>query len=397
MRGTVLQLHDNLAVNYPSGNDVLLTTLGPVTQRLIVDVDLGHSSCQNLKLSATGIIVQCRMGAGPTSLPESISLWRAAEPLCSAAWSSSGAASAEVTGAVSGDRAFTLEETRASMLAWVDELFEESIERLYDGAGWLPQAFLTYFAGPPDGKHAKMVEMLVVLVHEFSQVPIVVMHFGMCAPADWTPKRFPRMVLIHMGPLPGDSGRSFNFNKIRAMITARIRVGVQLDADQFVAPGVDALFQLTEKECTRAYPMPLMPSHFAERGPGMVEERLLSRAGGKYWERYCPGDPTNLSRFCTYQTTRWGHAHPTWTFWALPFLGRWLRMNFRDETLPRRVRDEDMGELGVMSALRIVIVPEDEDLLNIGLWEEGGTKQCVLRSALLFTLSTAGLLCTACG
>jgi hypothetical protein len=64
-----------------------------------------------------------------------------------------------------------------------------------------------------------------------------------------------------------------------------------------------------------------------------------------------------------------------WTYWALPFLGRWLRMNFRDETLPRRVRDADKGELGVMTALRVTDVPEDEDVLNIGVWEEGGTKQ----------------------
>lgn len=50
-------------------------------------------------------------------------------------------------------------------------------------------------------------------------------------------------------------------------------------------------------------------------------------------------------------------------------------MNLRDETLPRRIRDADKGELGVMTALRITDVPEDEDLLNIGIWEEGGEKQ----------------------
>ena len=58
---------------------------------------------------------------------------------------------------------------------------------------------------------------------------------------------------------------------------------------------------------------------------------------GKYWDRYCPGDVNDLRRSCPWQTTRWGHAHPTWTYWALPFLGRWLRRNLRDETLPRRV------------------------------------------------------------
>ena len=28
------------------------------------------------------------------------------------------------------------------------------------------------------------------------------------------------------------------------------------------------------------------------------------------------------------------HAHPTWTYWALPFFGRWVRRHFRDERLP---------------------------------------------------------------
>ena len=29
----------------------------------------------------------------------------------------------------------------------------------------------------------------------------------------------------------------FNFNKIRSFLLARVRVGVELDSDQFVAPG----------------------------------------------------------------------------------------------------------------------------------------------------------------
>jgi hypothetical protein len=52
-------------------------------------------------------------------------------------------ARAEPTGGVSGNRAFTLAQTQTTMVAWVDELFEEAIDRLYDGAGWIPQAFLT--------------------------------------------------------------------------------------------------------------------------------------------------------------------------------------------------------------------------------------------------------------
>ena len=163
----------------------------------------------------------------------------------------------------------------------------------------------------------------------------MVVHFGGSAPAGWTPKRFPKMVLLHMGPLPviGSLARSFNFNKMRAMIIARIKVGVQLDADQFVAPGVDAIFgahsnstlsaalgprlcsvswlrlrvsalpnvgschapafrfvemldltrafrsglclsvlsfnvlDRTAEEITQEYPIPIMPSHFADRSP----------------------------------------------------------------------------------------------------------------------------------
>merc|ERR1719433_715183 len=134
---------------------------------------------------------------------------------------------------------------------------------------------------------------------------------------------------------------------------ARVKIGVQLDADQFVAPGVDAIFARTEQEVTKDYPLPILPAHFLDRTP---------RDTGAYWARYCPKDK------CKWQTQRWGHAHPTYTFWALPFLGRWLRRNFRDETLPTK-------EGGSMSSLRVRMVPEDEDLLNIGTWEEKGTKQ----------------------
>ena len=48
----------------------------------------------------------------------------------------------------------------------------ESRTRLYgdeDGMGWLPRGFLTYFAGPPAGRHAQMTEALIESVHAFSQ------------------------------------------------------------------------------------------------------------------------------------------------------------------------------------------------------------------------------------
>jgi len=216
------------------------------------------------------------------------------------------------------------------------------------------RAFVNYYAGAPDGKHAAMTEELVESVHKFSSYPIVVFHFGSITPESWTPERFPRLVLIHAEPLPPGSGRSFNFNKMRAMLLARIRTGVQLDSDQFVAPGVDAIFDATEREVTKDYPMAILPAHFLDRTP---------RDTGRYWERYCPKGK------CEFQTARWGHAHPTWTYWAAPFIGRWLRRNLRDETLPPR-------EDGRMIAMRVMRdVPEDEDLLNVATWEEGGHKQ----------------------
>uniref|UniRef100_A0A7S2PY84 Uncharacterized protein n=1 Tax=Zooxanthella nutricula TaxID=1333877 RepID=A0A7S2PY84_9DINO len=137
------------------------------------------------------------------------------------------------------------------------------------------------------------------------------------------------------------------------MLLARTRVGVQLDSDMFVAPGVDAMFDTTEREVTKEYAMPILPVHFLDRAP---------KDTGAYWERYCPKGQ------CKWQTARWGHAHPTWTYWALPWIGRWLRRNFRDEVLP-------LKEGGSMAALRITDIPEDEDLLNVGTWEEGGKKQ----------------------
>ena len=62
-------------------------------------------------------------------------------------------------------------------------------------------------------------------------------------------------LLFHAKPMGSDSHRSFNFNKLRSFLIARVwavasfpsiywhfceaRVGVELDSDQFVAPGVD--------------------------------------------------------------------------------------------------------------------------------------------------------------
>lgn len=60
---------------------------------------------------------------------------------------------------------------------------------------------------------------------------------------------------------------SFNFNKLRAFLFSRALAGVGLDSDQWVAPGVDRLFDMTEREIHEKYPFPIMPVHFLDRGP----------------------------------------------------------------------------------------------------------------------------------
>lgn len=77
------------------------------------------------------------------------------------------------------------------------------------------------------------------------------------------------------------------------MFIRAVRAGVQLDSDQFVAPGVDRLFQLAKRETSKEYPLPILPVHFmrneelpmfpGENGPG------LTMSGGKshVFDRYC--------------------------------------------------------------------------------------------------------------
>ncbi|CAJ1427378.1 unnamed protein product [Effrenium voratum] len=258
----------------------------------------------------------------------------------------------------SGDREIDLDTMRKLMRARVDARFTEVYHKYFgrpgEKQGWADRAYVNYFAGPPDGKHAKMTEELIRSVHTFSSELIVVVNFGMTCSSQLTAKRFPRLVLLHAEPMDVELHRGFNFNKLRAFLFARVLTGVGLDSDQFVAPYVDRLFEMTEREITKSYPFPIMPVHFLDRGPKDL---------GVWWGRYCPDTA------CSLQTMRWGHAHPTWTFWALPFIGRWLRRNFRDETLP-----EIVGKVSA-PALRVVEIPEDEDLLNVALWEEKATKQ----------------------
>ena len=69
---------------------------------------------------------------------------------------------------VAGERALSVEVMQKLMEARVDRRFREVYQRHF-GSGWAPRAFLNYFAGPPEGKHAKMTLELIRSVHLFSK------------------------------------------------------------------------------------------------------------------------------------------------------------------------------------------------------------------------------------
>eukprot|EP00438_Fugacium_kawagutii_P006186 Skav232703 [mRNA] locus=scaffold3459:28035:42542:- [translate_table: standard] len=140
-------------------------------------------------------------------------------------------------------------------------------------------------------------------------------HAAAVSPKDtWTPERYPRLLLMHLAPLGPKVQKSFNYNKLRMLLVSRVRVGVQLDSDQFVAPGrADYMFNMTEREITKDYPIPILPVHYFS----FTQKDAPSNI---WWRRFCPDPPK-----CESHSMRWSHAHPTWTFWALPWIGQLLK------------------------------------------------------------------------
>mmetsp|Transcript_38637 Transcript_38637/g.90788 ORF Transcript_38637/g.90788 Transcript_38637/m.90788 type:complete len:755 (+) Transcript_38637:3-2267(+) len=227
--------------------------------------------------------------------------------------------------------------------AWIASGFESTYRRAYHD-GWVDEAFVNYLAARPHSRLAWQAEELIISVHNYSTRPIVLVDFsGEALPETWTSSRFPRLIILRAKPLQM-SGISFNFNKLRAMVLAQVRVGIELDADQWVFRGVDNLFQRTSEEVTHDYPYPILPVHWMSRDPE------VKHAYSAY-DFFCEG--------CPRRTLRWGHAHPTWTYHALPFIG---------QLLAAQIDGSDI--LGFH-----VHVAEDEDLFNVGLWAVGAWKQ----------------------
>lgn len=230
---------------------------------------------------------------------------------------------------------------------YVDPQFVGNHRHFTDAAGWFPEAFVTYIGLRTENDTIGYeADLLLQSVHHFSRRPIVVANFGNRVPKEWVPERFPRMVLVHARPLVPH--KRFNLNKLRLKMFTKVRVGVSLDADQWINQGLDHMFQRAAHE-GKNYPFPIMPVHWMSRDP----------RGGDYqsYQFHFKSDSAPE------RTMRWGHSHSTWTHEALDFLGKWTSRMLSPETTdsPEWLKAE-----GSIS---------DEPTLNVGLWADGARKQ----------------------
>jgi len=240
---------------------------------------------------------------------------------------------------------------------YVDPKFASSHGRLADSNGWINKAALSYVGlDSAEDKIAKEMDLLIQSVHHFSDLPIVVANFGDMVPSAWTPERFPRLVLMHARSAQGITGESFNFNKLTSMLFTKVKTGVVLDADQWANYGLDYLLDRAAEETTAEYPYPIMPVHWMSRDPESSDMQ-----GDDAWPPEYAYQLYNLE--APKRTMRWGHAHPTWTHHALPFLAEWTSYALA----PGRTKAP-----GWLTEQRPL---EDEDLLNVALWAKKATKQ----------------------
>lgn len=235
---------------------------------------------------------------------------------------------------------------------YVDPAFQANYVRLVDADGWIPEAFLTYmYAKDEKANVAAEEDLLVRSVHHFSTRPIVVTLFGYRIPESFSPEKFPNLVVMQSRDCRDVTGKSFNFNKLTSMLFTKVRTGLVLDADQFVNAGIDTMFPRIAQEITKDYPYAIMPAHWMSRDPTAKDMILAQR---EY-----------AFNFVSYEapavTMHWGHAHPTWTHYALPWLATWTSYALQPDLAPTWLQVQ--GHL------------EDEDILNIASWAHKATKQ----------------------
>jgi hypothetical protein len=232
--------------------------------------------------------------------------------------------------------------------------FEANYRRLVDAEGWIPEAFVTYVrANGNKAKVAAQEDVLVRSIHHFSHKPVVVALFGSYLPESFKVNKFPNLVVMQGRDCHDYTDESFNFNKMTSMIFTKVRAGMVLDADQFVNAGVDKMFPRISEETTKEYPYPIMPAHWMSRDPqgkDMIKEQR------EYAFNF-------VSYEAPVRTMHWGHAHPTWTYYAFPWLAQWTSYALRP------VQTKSPHWLQVQGHL------EDEDVLNMGLWASKATKQ----------------------
>eukprot|EP00928_Gymnodinium_smaydae_P021780 TRINITY_DN18531_c1_g1_i2.p1 TRINITY_DN18531_c1_g1~~TRINITY_DN18531_c1_g1_i2.p1 ORF type:complete len:762 (-),score=148.18 TRINITY_DN18531_c1_g1_i2:249-2534(-) len=210
------------------------------------------------------------------------------------------------------------------------------------------EAYVTYIGGRSGSDYEWQATSLLRSIELFSTRPIIVVAFTepYVPPATWRDNK--NVIVYRMNPQP--AGVSFNFNKIRAMIAARVATGIQLDTDQLIFSGMDNVFAATRREASEDYPYPIMPVHWMSRDAKKGE----------------PYDVYAQTGYSGPKTMRWAQAHPTWTFWALPFL-----TNLLDKRLAAQDYDGESGPPAFLEAW----MAEDEDMLNVHLWQAGATKQ----------------------
>lgn len=266
------------------------------------------------------------------------------------------------------------EPWRKDMQVFLDCDFVQQFLHWTRPSGWFDEAYVTYVAGGKGSKYERQATNVVRSVQLFSSRPIVVTTFGdFVAPASW--KNLPGVVVLRLHPI-SEQGVSFNFNKIRALILSRVRTGVQLDTDQIIYKGCDQMFAATKREIDDHYPWPMLPIHWMARDD-------------------VPNNPYQPYVFTAWRgehTMRWGHAHPTFTFFALPFLCDLLHERY----LGQRARWSSGTEFeawnlpaasssGLLQILRSSgkvnrtsqyseWFSEDEDMLNVNLWRDGAKK-----------------------
>jgi hypothetical protein len=254
------------------------------------------------------------------------------------------------------------------------EFLESYLRWTGKGSEWLEEAYVTYVAGAKDSKYEWQATNLLRSVDLFSTRPIVVVVFGVhfVPPLSW--RSLPNVIVFRMHSV-ATHRISFNFNKIRSMIAARVVVGIQLDTDQIIAPGMDQLFTGTRREITAYYPWPMLPVHWMSRD---------ARPGEPYHEyafRFWGGA----------RTMRWGHAHPSWSIWAVPFLCDMLLERYMASlagatsklkvwNLPEATKSGLLEVLAKGNKVQRSVrfdgwMQEDEDMLNVGLWRDGVHKE----------------------